>query len=49
MVHLSKKNAIKKVDGKEYTDEDFDIISTYIKGKEGTKRKEEMTQIAKLS
>lgn len=28
---------IKKVDGKEYTADDFETISTYIKGKEGTK------------
>ena len=34
---IKSGDIIKKVDGKEYTDEDFDIISTYIKGKEGTK------------
>lgn len=33
---IKSGDIIKKVDGKEYIAEDFDIISTYIKGKEGT-------------
>ena len=35
-VGIKSGDIIKKVDGKECTAEDFNIISTYIKGKEGT-------------
>ncbi len=36
-VGIKSGDIIKKVDGKEYTAEDFETISTNIKGKEGTK------------
>ncbi len=34
---IKSGDIIKKVDGKEYTGDDFDKIASYIKGKEGTK------------
>lgn len=36
-VGIQTGDIIRKVDGKEYTGEDFDEVSTYIKGEEGTK------------